>query len=107
MARFAPNRVPKALARAAAGIYTEWSFRDTPDWVKPRCFTTRSGSHCETQPWPKRMVEFACLNLAEDVYPSILNNTNAMDLILCGVWRYVSPRVARSDACAAPVGSLT
>jgi hypothetical protein len=29
------------------------------------------------------MVTFACLNLVEDVYPSLANNTNAMDLIFC------------------------
>ena len=29
------------------------------------------------------MVHFAHLNLAEDVYPSLATNTNAMDLILC------------------------
>lgn len=74
---------PKVLARAAAGLYTDWSFRDTPDWVKPRYFVTRSGNRYEIQPWLKRMVAFACLNLADDDYPSVLNNTNAMDLIVC------------------------
>lgn len=83
---------PKVLARAAAGIYTEWSFRDTPAWVKPRCFLKRSGGRHELQPWLKRMVSFACLNLVDDVYPSVLNNTNAMDLIICrNVLLYFAP----------------
>ena len=29
------------------------------------------------------MVSFAYLNLAEDIFPSPVNNTNAMDLIFC------------------------
>ena len=83
---------PKVLARAEAGIYSEWSFRDTPEWVKPRYFTPHSGNRYEIQPWLKRMVGFACLNLVDDDYPSILNNTNAMDLILCrNVLLYFAP----------------
>jgi chemotaxis protein methyltransferase CheR len=74
---------PKVLAKAASGIYTEWSFRDTPAWVKPRYFTARPDNRYEIQPWIKRMVSFACLNLAEESYPSLLNNTNAMDIIIC------------------------
>lgn len=83
---------PKVLARAAAGIYSEWSFRDTPAWVKPRYFLKRSGGHYELQSWLKLMVSFTCLNLVDDVYPSILNNTNAMDLIICrNVLLYFTP----------------
>jgi chemotaxis protein methyltransferase CheR len=37
-------------------------------------------------------VTFTYLNLAEDLYPSLLNNTNAMDLILCrNVLMYFAP----------------
>jgi chemotaxis protein methyltransferase CheR len=83
---------PKVLARAAAGLYTEWAFRDTPDWVKLRYFTARGGSRYELHPWLKRMVSFACLNLAADVYPSLLNSTNALDLIICrNVLLYFAP----------------
>ena len=74
---------PKALARAAAGIYSDWAFRDTPEWVKPGYFIARSGGRYEIQPWVKRMVGFACLNLADDVFPSVPSNTTAMDLIVC------------------------
>jgi chemotaxis protein methyltransferase CheR len=82
---------PKVLARAAAGVYTEWSFRDTPAWVKPRYFTATSGRY-EIQSTIKRMVRFACLNLVEDVYPSVLNNTNGLDLIVCrNVLLYFAP----------------
>ncbi len=41
------------------------------------------------------MVSFAYLNLAEDVYPSLSNGTNAMDLIFCrNVLMYFSPQRA-------------
>ncbi len=99
---------PKAIAKAANGIYSEWSFRDTPAWVKPQCFAARAGGRYEILPGLKRMVSFACLNLVDDVYPSVLNNTNAMDLIVCrNVLLYFKPesiapvveRFHRSMAC--------
>jgi len=74
---------PKVLARAAAGSYSEWAFRDTPEWVKSKYFTPHASNRYEIQPWLKRMVAFNRLNLADDDYPSLLTNTNAMDLIIC------------------------
>ena len=42
------------------------------------------------------MVTFAYLNLAEDVYPSVFNNTNAVDLIFCrNVLMYFAPNQIR------------
>jgi chemotaxis protein methyltransferase CheR len=42
------------------------------------------------------MVTFATLNLARDPYPSLLNNTNAMDVVVCrNVVMYFSPEQAR------------
>jgi chemotaxis protein methyltransferase CheR len=37
----------------------------------------------DIDPQVRQMVTFSYLNLAEDSYPSLRNNTNAMDLILC------------------------
>ena len=83
---------PKVLVRAAAGIYSEWSFRDTPDWVKRDYFIPLAGNRYELQPWVKRMVTFTRLNLAEDSYPADLNNTSAYDLIICrNVLIYFAP----------------
>jgi chemotaxis protein methyltransferase CheR len=40
------------------------------------------------------MVDFRMLNLAEDTYPSLFSNTNAMDLVFCrNVLMYFSPQV--------------
>lgn len=83
---------PKALARAAVGIYTEWSFRGTPAWVKPRFFVARTDGRYEIQTSIKRMVSFGNLNLAEDSYPLILNQTHGLDLIICrNVLLYFAP----------------
>jgi len=74
---------PQFLRKAAHGVYSAWSFRDTPGWLKERYFTRRSDGRFEIQPRIRRMVSFSYLNLAEDAYPSLVNSTNAMDIILC------------------------
>lgn len=74
---------PQFLRKAALGIYSAWSFRDTPGWLKERYFTRRGDGRFEIQPRIRQMVSFSYLNLAEDVYPSLVNGTNAMDIILC------------------------
>jgi chemotaxis protein methyltransferase CheR len=74
---------PRILRKAAAGIYGEWSFRNVPVWLKEKYFTSRTDGKFEINPDIKKMVTFAYLNLAEDVYPTPVNNTNAMDIIFC------------------------
>jgi chemotaxis protein methyltransferase CheR len=70
---------PGFLKKASSGLYTEWSFRQTPDWAKTTFFKEVSGGTFELAPHIRRQVTFAYLNLAEDVYPAVLNNTNAID----------------------------
>lgn len=74
---------PRILKKAAAGIYREWSFRDSPGWLKKKYFHVRPDGEFEIDPDIRKMVRFAYLNLVEDVYPSPVNNTNAMDIIFC------------------------
>jgi chemotaxis protein methyltransferase CheR len=74
---------PRFLHKAADGIYSEWSFRGVPGDFKARYFAERHNARFEILPEIKRMVTFGYLNLMEDNYPSLLNNTNAMDLIFC------------------------
>jgi chemotaxis protein methyltransferase CheR len=74
---------PSFLQKAAHGVYNEWSFRDTPVWVKERYFKRRQEGRYEILPEIRKMVNFSYLNLAEDGYPSLLSNTNAMDVIFC------------------------
>ncbi len=91
---------PHFLRKAAQGSYGEWSFRDTPAWVKQRYFTSGREGRFEILPRIKQKVTFSCLNLADDVYPSLSNNTHAMDLILCrNVLMYLTaPQAAKIAA---------
>lgn len=73
----------KSLSKAAEASYGEWSFRSVPSSVKERYFNKTSDGRYILIDRIKKMVEFKYLNLAGDAYPSLLNNTNAMDLILC------------------------
>lgn len=74
---------PGFLRKAAEGVYGEWSFRGTPEWVRQRYFRKTKDGRLQLQPHIRARVTFSYLNLADDVYPSLLSNTNAMDMILC------------------------
>lgn len=83
---------PRFLARAEAGVYSEWSFRGAPAWLRDRFFSSTSDKTFTVCPAVKRLVHFSTLNLAEDTYPSLLNHTNAMDVIFCrNVLMYFTP----------------
>lgn len=87
---------PQFLRKAAQGVYGAWSFRDTPGWLKERYFTRRQDGRFEIRPRIRRMVSFSYLNLADDAYPSLVNSTNAMDVILCrNVLMYFAQERAR------------
>lgn len=81
------------LQKAAAGLYGEWSFRNTPAGLKQRYFKPCADGRYAVVPEIKKLVNFACLNLVEDVYPSLAINTRAMDVIFCrNVLMYFTPR---------------
>lgn len=83
---------PRFIQKASEGVYGEWSFRDVPPWIKEKYFKRKKQGYFEIFPYLKKMVMFSYLNLAEDAYPSLTNNTNAMDLIFCrNVLMYFSP----------------
>lgn len=83
---------PLFLQKAAEGVYSEWSFRETPDWVRERYFKRTKNGQFEIAPHIRKRVTFSYLNLAEDAYPSLLNDTHAMDVIFCrNVLMYFSP----------------
>ncbi|MGB8355755.1 MAG: CheR family methyltransferase, partial [Chthoniobacteraceae bacterium] len=87
---------PRFLQKAAEGVYGEWSFRNPPAWLKGHYFKPVGGHRYEILPRIKKMVTFSSLNLAEDVYPSLSNNTNAMDLVFCrNVLMYFAPDLVR------------
>lgn len=74
---------PRILQKATIGEYSQWSFRSAPQWLKEKYFIPKEKGKFEIIPEIKNMVTFEYLNLAEDVFPSPLNNTNAMDIIFC------------------------
>lgn len=74
---------PHSLKKALKGIYKEWSFRSNPPEIKEKYFKRLKEGDFEILPHIRKMVKFTYLNLMEDVYPSLLNDTNAMDVIFC------------------------
>lgn len=74
---------PKALEKAASGIYSKWSFRNCPSWLKANYFNNLGEGKYEIIPEIKEMVTFSKLNLVEDIFPSVVNNTQKMDIIFC------------------------
>ncbi len=87
---------PRSLQKAAEGVYSEWSFRGTPQWITERYFKKTKDGRLYLLPSIKKMVTLNYLNLAEDAYPSFLNKTNAMDVIFCrNVLMYFTPEVAK------------
>ena len=72
-----------SLERMKKGIYTEWSFRDVDLDIKEKYFKKISHNRFEIDPFLKKMVTPLYLNLVSDAYPSLQNNTAAMDIILC------------------------
>ena len=101
----------QALARAAAGSYRDWSFRDTDPGIYQNYFT-REEDRFILNPSIREMVTFSYLNLAEGTYPSPANNTSHLDLILCrNVAIYLPRHVIRHIAdrfyqCLTPGGWL-
>jgi chemotaxis protein methyltransferase CheR len=73
----------KFLNKAKKGVYTQWSFRNTPEELRNKYFSNIHANQYSIHPKIKRMVSFSYLNLAESNYPSYSNNTNELDLICC------------------------
>jgi chemotaxis protein methyltransferase CheR len=102
----------RSLGRAHDGLYGEWSFRNVPAWVKSLYFEKTHEGKYALFPDIRESVTFAYHNLAEDAYPSIANNTNAMDIIFCrNVLMYFSRerrgKVAEKlNRCLVPGGLL-
>ena len=84
---------PRFLSKASAGLYSDWSFRATSEWIRSKYFHKAKNGNFEIISQVKKLVTFAYLNLAEDAFPSLTNNTNAMDIIFCrNVLMYLASR---------------
>lgn len=88
---------PYFLKKALHGVYSEWSFRNTPMWVREKYFTRIANGCWELLPEIRKMITFSHHNLAEDPYPSLYNNAGLMDIIVCrNVLMYFTPEQAKS-----------
>lgn len=74
---------PNFLNKARIGIYSNWSFRKTPESFKSKYFKAIDKNNYQIIDSVKEMVSFTHLNLASDDYPSPTNNTNNYDAIFC------------------------
>ncbi len=84
----------EALEKAKKGVYSAWSFRDTPEVYKNKYFTPQ-GKHFEIRKEIRQMVTFFQLNLAGPAYPSPNNGTQDLDVIFCrNVLMYFLPEMA-------------
>jgi len=74
----------KFLEIAGEGRYGYRSFRnETPDHLADRWFDRVGERQYQVKSALKQMVTFTPLNLATDVFPSLVNGTANVDLILC------------------------
>jgi chemotaxis protein methyltransferase CheR len=73
----------RALQKAATGVYGEWSFRDAPRDLRERYFVRTAHQRFAVAEQIRKRVSFVQLNLAQDGFPSLATDTNAMDVILC------------------------
>jgi len=71
-----------SLKKAREGIYGEWSMRSISDYYKNKYFN-REKNQYHLHHDIRDAVNFMWLNLGSEDYPSMINNTNAQDLILC------------------------
>ncbi|RKY75342.1 chemotaxis protein CheR [candidate division KSB1 bacterium] len=70
------------LDKAQRGIYREWSFRNTPFWLREKYFIKTDDGAYEILPQIKRLVSFSYLNLVQQESPEYLN-LQGFDIILC------------------------
>jgi chemotaxis protein methyltransferase CheR len=82
---------PQALERGRRGIYSQWSFRNSPAWLMDYFGTTGNGRY-EIIPRIKAMVRFDHLNLADDTAAAQCAGTDFLDIIFCrNVMLYFDP----------------
>ncbi len=83
------------LQKAVAGIYGEWSFRHSQQWLKERYFERTADDRYAIQTGLRRRVVFAPLNLAADAAEA--PETRDMDLILCRnvLMYFTQPQIVR------------
>jgi chemotaxis protein methyltransferase CheR len=74
---------PHSIRKAMRGVYGEWSFRDTPAGFRERYFERTEDGQYSVRSAIRSCVSFSQINLAQDGFPSLATDTNAMDVVLC------------------------
>jgi chemotaxis protein methyltransferase CheR len=87
---------PHVLHKAETGVYGDWSFRECGSDLRERFFSPVGDRRYRVRSDLRDMVTFSEFNLAQDAFPSLSTDTNAMDLILCrNLLIYFTPAHAR------------
>ena len=74
---------PDSIKKAKKGIYTQWSFRETPKKIIDKYFTQTADNNFEIVPHIKTRVKFSQINLMEKDYVLHPAIAGAVDVILC------------------------
>ena len=81
-----------ALEKAEKGVYTRWSFRDTPDVILKKYFISGNDGTFEIKPEIRKQVNFSRLNLMQSDYTGVLSDFLPIDVVLCrNVIMYFKP----------------
>jgi chemotaxis protein methyltransferase CheR len=103
---------PRNLKVARAGVYRQWSFRNTYKGMKELNFSEEGENQFRIHEQIRERVRFADLNLASADYPSAATDTQSMDIIFCrNVLMYFSRQqalqvIARFRQCLVEGGWL-
>ena len=82
----------KFLQKAMKGVYTPWSFRDTPDEILKRYFKKTGKERFEISPRIRNMVSYSRYNLVEDGFLPDFDEQGKVDVLFCrNVLMYLSP----------------
>ncbi len=82
----------KFLQKARKGVYTRWSFRDTPDEILKRYFKKTGKDRFEISPGIRNMVSYSRYNLVKDGFPPDFDEQGKVDVLFCrNVLMYLSP----------------
>jgi chemotaxis protein methyltransferase CheR len=80
---------PKAIRKAASGIYGSWSFRNSPPWLKSGYFQKTGDGLYEVSQEVRKLVSFKSMNLVDS--SSLFTDRN-IDIIFCrNVLMYLNP----------------
>lgn len=86
----------EALEKARQGTYRPWSFRGVEPHIIQKYFRVEKGPVYRVHEPIRSTVSFRSLNLKSDDYPSAINGTSDVDIILCrNVTIYFRPESVR------------